>query len=139
MKLLFAPVFAALFYGGWAAYSNHEYGNAMMLMASLVQGSFAFTSTLLIALTVTALMNRQQRKSLASLSEGIAADTVNLLPVSLARSSIVFAQVSSLLAGIPAFMHMWAGTQEILQAMLPGLVVGNGYLVALIRRHGNSV
>ena len=108
-----APFVAGLFYGGWAAYSNSEHGNHAALMAFMAQGSFAFVSTWLLAYTVTSLSRFQKAGP---------------------RHFIIFLQCSLLLLIIPVILHLLAGTPDILQAMLPGLLIGNTYLWFLVQR-----
>jgi hypothetical protein len=147
LALLFAPLMAGLFYGGWAAYSNMEYGQATAMMAGLVQAGFAFVATLLLTLCVGKLMARQHRlntsQSMTAVSESRPA--LNLSPDHLGqihrpavlpiyRLGIVFLQTASLLAGVPVVLHMLVGTPDILQAMLPGLIIGNCYAGGLIYR-----
>jgi hypothetical protein len=163
LKLLFAPLMAGLFYGGWAAYSNMEYGQATAMMAGLVQAGFAFVATLLLTVCVGKLMARQHRRyalqsvtpdtesalSLAQPSLGHSAlnnpapsnpssDQLARAhsPVALPfnRAAVVFLQTASLLAGVPGLLHLVVGTPDMLQAMLPGLIIGNCYAGGLIYR-----
>lgn len=106
-----APAFAALFYGGWATYCNWAYDMKVALTAGLVQGGFAFTSTLILTSLVLYLLKRNN-----------------------ATFTRVFAQSSFPLVTIPALLHFLAGTPNILAAMLPGLVVGHIYLWGLIKK-----
>ena len=110
-----APYVALLAYGGWAAFSNMAFGMKPMLLAFLVQGSFAFVSTWLLTKLVIALLKQQS-----------------------GRRMPVFLLCSFLLAAIPASLHALAGTPNIFQAMLPGLILGNGYLWLLLQRLGGA-
>ena len=114
-----SPVFAAIGYGGWAAFSNWQHGMDIALMAGLVQGGFAFTSTLLLTHWVLWLLASNKAPSYKASS-------------SKATVVGVFIQSSLVLVGIPGVLHYWAGTPNIVLAMLPGLLVGHGYLAYLI-------
>jgi len=130
---MFVPLLAALFYGSWAAYSNYEYGIEPFLVAGLVQGSFAFAATLALALVVSWLL-RWQRQTRKHPTFQRADEEIPLPTSTVYQSAQVFVIVSILLATIPATLHYAAGTPDILQAMLPGLILGNGYLIVLIRQ-----
>lgn len=106
-----APTIAALFYGGWAAYSNWDYAEQAALVAGLIQGGFAFSSTLLLTSLVMRLLQREQASFIG-----------------------VFSQSSAALVTIPALLHWLAGTPNIATAMAPGLIIGHAYLWALIKK-----
>jgi hypothetical protein len=107
-----APILAALFYGLWAGYSNYEYGLNSALSAGIIQGSFAFISTWLLTYLISWSIKR-------------AAEPKKL---------VIFSQCASLLVGIPLGLHIIASTPNILEAMLPGAIIGNSYAYGLIRR-----
>ena len=111
-----APFVAALVYGGWAAYSNLMFGLSAAIPAALVQGGFAFSSTWLLNRTVQWLVDKHVKK-------GFSPAHVRL---------IVFAECSLLLLVIPLVLHLMVGTPNIFMAMLPGLVVGNLYLIYML-------
>lgn len=105
-----APIAAFLVYGGWSFWINRSNANGAAI-AGILQGSYAVLSTVALRLGVEAL-DRQlaQRQFGKSATWGISVVVLMLLPASL---------------------HWIAGTVEILLSILPGLVVGSGY-VALI-------
>ena len=112
-----SPIIAALVYGGWGAYSNLEFGPRVFIAAGLAQGAFAFLSTWGLARLVHILIHhgrQRMQQTAAQLS--------------------AFAGGSGVLITVPALMHLAAGTQSILMAMLPGLVIGHCYLGLLIYR-----
>lgn len=107
-----APWFAALAYGGWAAFSNWEYGDLYIwLTAGLVQGTFAFVATLLLTRLVLFLRGWREGR-------------LNGLTVFLCCSSILLV--------VPALSQWFAGTPNILQSILPGAVIGHLYLLYVV-------
>ena len=110
---LLAPWIAGLFYGSWAAYSNIEHGNSAALTALTIQGGFAMLSTWLLTSFISWSIQRQHPNP---------------------KPWFTFLQTAALLIGIPAIAHNVLGTPDILQAMLPGLIVGNGYSLFVIQQ-----
>ncbi len=108
-----APWLAGMFYGGWAAYSNVEHELSNIVMAFIIQGGFAFLSTWLLTSFITWLIQRQQPSP---------------------QYRFIFLQCAAMLVFIPGGLHMAAGTPNIIQAMLPGLIIGNSYAGFLIYR-----
>ena len=108
-----APLAALLCYGSWAGYSNNEYGMQTATIAFAIQGSFAFASTWLLTKTLYWLVAQQ-------------APPVNYY--------LVFFQCFLGLLFIPLALHLAAATPNIWQAMLPGLFIGNSYVVFLLHR-----
>jgi hypothetical protein len=106
-----APLAAAAFYGGWAMYSNWQFDINTVITAGIVQGGFAFISTLVLTSLVIYLLSRN-----------------GATPIK------VFIQSSLALTSIPLLLHLSAGTPNILMAMLPGLIVGHIYLWGLIKK-----
>ena len=109
-----APWVAGLFYGGWAAYTNVDHGRDSAIVAFIIQGGFAFVSTLLLTRLVIWLIQQQQPNP---------------------RYFVVFAQCAVVLIFIPGGLHLMAGTPDIVEAMLPGFIIGNGYAGLLIYRN----
>ena len=99
---------AMLIYGAWAAYANFEHGRHAWIMAAIVQGVYAFISTL----SVTACAQWIYVK-LGQGAKGVA---------------IGFSISFALMVAIPIGVHSWAGTPDIFQTILPGLICGALYL-----------
>ena len=47
-SIIISAILAAVGYGGWAVYINFEHGQQACITAGLVQGTYAFASTLFI-------------------------------------------------------------------------------------------
>lgn len=107
-----APWLAALAYGGWAAFSNWEYGELnIWLTAGLVQGTFAFVATLLLTRLVLFLRSwREGRLSAVA----------------------VFCCCSTVLLAVPTLLQWLAGTPDIIQSILPGAIIGHLYLLYVV-------
>ena len=111
-----APWIAGLAYGGWSAFSNWEHGTQTALLAFLVQGAFAFTSTYVLGRIVAKTADK-----CAHIKNG------------LVQRLVVFTASSTFLWATPTALHLIAGTPNILMAMLPGLIVGHIYLFVITR------
>lgn len=111
-----APWIAGLAYGGWSAFSNWEHGMQAALLAFLVQGAFAFTSTYILGRMVA---------TTAAKCANIQSSALQLLSVFMVGSTFLWAT--------PTILHLIAGTPNILMAMLPGLIVGHIYLFVITR------
>lgn len=112
LKPLPAAIIALMLYGSWAGFSNANYGALAIFKAFLIQGLFAFSATLLLG----ALAGKLYRKLNATLS-------------ALALSFIICMLIA---VCVPGGLHHIFGTAEILQSMLPGLIIGNFYILALL-------
>jgi hypothetical protein len=112
IKTLLQPVpsasLAALGYGGWAFWVQDSQALTESLSAAMVQGSFAFLSTLFLGQLAGWLFLRFQSKL------------------------IVFISCSLLLCTVPSLLHTINHSQQILFAILPGLFVGHLYLCSLL-------
>ncbi|MGH1372673.1 MAG: hypothetical protein ACRBBW_11585 [Cellvibrionaceae bacterium] len=107
-----SPWLAACAYGSWAGYSNFESQSlSVWMMAALIQAGFAFVATLL--LTRLVLLLSQWRHS-------------RLNPYQ------VYGYCSLILISAPTLLHFLAGTPYVLQSILPGALIGHGYLVYLV-------
>lgn len=111
-----APWIAGLAYGGWSAFSNWEHGMQAALLAFLVQGAFAFTSTYVLGRIVAKT-----------------ADKCAAIQNAVMQLFAVFMVGSTFLWATPTVLHLIAGTPNILMAMLPGLIVGHIYLFVITR------
>ncbi|WP_143698145.1 hypothetical protein [Vibrio sp. qd031] len=112
IKKLLQPIpsagLAALGYGGWAFWVQDSQTFTESLSAAMVQGSFAFLSTLFLGQVARWLFLRFQSKL------------------------VVFICCSLLLCTVPSLLHTINHSQQILFAILPGLIVGHLYLCSLL-------
>lgn len=110
--ILFNAFAAMIVYGGWAVYANFEHGQHAYVMAGLVQGMYAFISTL----TMTSAA-RWMYEKFGRGHQGI-----------LSGFSFGF----MVMLAIPVIVHNIAGTPDILETILPGLIWGTGYLLTYL-------
>lgn len=103
---------AAIGYGGWAVYANFEHGAHAWIMAGVIQASYAFLSTLMITHVA-----RYAFLKFNCAYRGIAAGFIISFIVMLA---------------IPVTVHEIAGTPNILETILPGLIWGSIYLISFL-------
>ncbi len=112
---LSASIAACIGYGIWSAFCNWSHGIKTAISAFLVQGSFAFTSTLLLSVLAITLMRK--------------------LSDARFTKSLTFLICYIFIATIPASLHWLAGTPEIFASILPGLIIGSAYLTFLLKQH----
>jgi hypothetical protein len=108
-----------LVYGGWAAFCNFPHGIAAAGIAFAIQGGFAFSSTWVLGKLLHVSHHFYAHRDWA----------INHL------RKLIFANCSAFLVGVPAVLHWLASTPNALWAMLPGLVVGHGYLGVLVSQY----
>lgn len=108
---LFTALVAGLVYGGWAVYANFEYSSRTWEMAGIVQGVYAFFSTLSIT-HVARAVHIKYGSNVRSLVAG-------------------FVMSFTIMLCIPLAIHHIVGTRDIWQTILPGLVWGNMYLLGV--------
>ncbi|MDN3649445.1 hypothetical protein QWZ13_11025 [Reinekea marina] len=122
LKLLKKPkltaILALMFYGTWASYSNFEFGYSIAITAFMIQGSFAFTSTLVSGYTALFLMKKLQHFSHYLLWS--------------------YLITMALLVSIPFVLHTVFLTPNKLLSMAPGMVIGGLYIATLLRLHSKS-
>ncbi|MEN1727225.1 MAG: hypothetical protein AAGJ52_02185 [Pseudomonadota bacterium] len=122
MSPILIALLAAVGYGAWAAYANHEYGLETAVMAGTVQAVYAFLSTLSVTHVARWIFFR-----FGCAIKGIAAGFLASFVVMLL---------------FPLVVHRLAGTPDLWQTILPGLIWGSvyllGYLVAVDRRERQS-
>ena len=111
--LKYAPVFAFLAYGSWATWVNYHAQAPNFMSAGLIQGSYAFISTLLLKIMALNIFNTLKRKQYAK--------------------TITYFLCLSLMIGIPFVIHYINHTQEIFYSILPGAIIGSVYLFLLLR------
>jgi len=108
----FAPLLAALVFGSWAAFVNSEYGLYVAMRSGIGQGTYALFSTWIVSRTAGAVFS----------FTGNGAQSVLL---SFVASFLV-------MVSIPLTIHHALGTPEVLDAILPGILWGSGYIATYI-------
>ena len=111
--LKLAPVWAFLAYGFWAGAVNYWAQAPHFVKAGLIQGTYAFITTLLLRLSVLAIYKKFRHTD----------------------NAIIYTYLTSfvLLISIPVLIHMTFGTQEIFYAVLPGAIIGSIYLFIIVK------
>lgn len=99
---------AAIAYGCWAGWVNSEYGNNIALKTGIIQGSYAFISTAIVTMIAQTILRY-----------------FDATPGS--RWIALLASWSVMLA-IPISLHTWQHTPDLLQAIIPGAIIGTLYL-----------
>ena len=99
---------AAVGYGCWAGWVNSEYGNAIALKTGLIQGTYAFISTAIVTLIAKKILNR--------------------FDYSRASRWLALLASWSVMLAIPITLHTWQHTPDLLQAIIPGAMIGTLYL-----------
>jgi hypothetical protein len=112
-----SPVFltalaAALGYGGWAVYANYEHGAHAWVMAGGIQALYAFFSTFCIT--------QVARWAFVKYDCGVKGILAG------------FAMSFIIMLAIPLSVHNFFATPDIWQTILPGLIWGSIYLLALL-------
>jgi hypothetical protein len=117
LRFLTTPIVSAflalIFYGSWAAGTNFNFGVGVATKAFLIQGCFAFISTLIsgnMALYLLGIYKPLQYQRLWA-----------------------FLTSMLLLFMIPFLAHTAISTPNKWWAMAPGMVIGNLYVWLLIR------
>lgn len=106
--LRFAPLIAAIVFGGWAAFVNSEYGLFVLLRTGLGQGLYALFSTWIVSKT--------------------AADVYRFAGGKLRGFVAAFIASFMIMISIPLAIHYLLRTPEIFVAILPGIIWGSGYI-----------
>ena len=109
---LLAAMLAFLVYGSWAGWVNSEYGLAVTLRAGLGQGIYAFFSTWV----VTAVARKVLFKYGLNWKGMCASFGVTFL----------------VMLAFPVVIHNVLMTPDIIEAILPGLIWGSGYIAVVI-------
>jgi hypothetical protein len=119
LKPIPSSIIALIVYGGWAAFTNLSHGTLIATKAFLVQGIFALLATLGLSLLARRLYD-QLGKNYSALTAA-------------------FCSCFLIIATVPALLHTWVGTPNIIQSILPGLIWGTLYLTAtLVQCHKES-
>jgi hypothetical protein len=103
---------ACLIYGSWAAFSNFEFGMVAAAKAFSIQGLFAFVATLSLGLLAKTLYWKWGKNVSALIASFLVCFTI--------------------ICTVPTCLHWFAGTPNITQSILPGLVWGSFYLAAIL-------
>jgi len=104
----FAPLLAAVVFGGWAAFVNSEYGLFVSARSGLGQAIYALFSTWIVTITAANVFSRFGGGAQGFLA-GFAASFLAMI-------------------SIPLTIHHALGTPEIFNAILPGILWGSGYI-----------
>ena len=108
----FAPLLAALVFGGWAAFVNREYGSLVTIRSGMGQAVYALFSTWIVSRTAV---------SVFSIAKGGAQGVLGSFVVSFI-----------VMISIPLTIHHALATPEIFNAILPGIVWGSGYIATYL-------
>ena len=103
---------AALGYGGWAVFVNFEHGMHSWLMAGIVQGAYAFVSTLSIT-HIARWVFLKCKCAFKGITTGFIVSFI-------------------VMVAIPLVVHHFAGTPDVWQTILPGLIWGSIYLMGFL-------
>ena len=110
--LRFAPLIAAVVFGGWAAFVNRDYGLFVLVRTGLGQGLYALFSTWIVSRTAAQVSGRAGGK-IKGFILGFTASFLVML-------------------SIPLAIHYALGTPRIFAAILPGLAWGSGYIATYL-------
>lgn len=111
--LKLAPIFAFLVYGTWAALVNYWDSSEQFIKAGLIQGSYAFTTTLLLKISVMNIYKKFYATDYAMIYTYVVSFT--------------------LLVTIPVMIHYFFDTKAIFYAILPGTIIGSVYLMLILK------
>ena len=112
ISIFLTALAAGLGYGGWAAYANYEHGFSAWSKAASIQGVLAFFSTLIIT-HVAHKIYLQYGCKIRGILAGFSMSFIIML-------------------AIPLAVHKLAGTPDVLQTILPGLIWGSIYLIGFL-------
>ena len=111
-SIIVTSLAAALGYGGWAVYVNYEHGVHAWMMAGAIQGTYAFLSTLFIT-HIARIVYLKCGCKIRGILTG-------------------FGMSFLIMLAIPLLLHNVAGTPNIWQTILPGLIWGSIYLIGFL-------
>lgn len=109
---LLTALAAAIGYGGWAVYANFEHGAHAWAMAGVIQGAYAFVSTL----SITHVAHKVYVKYGCKIRGIITGFFMSFI----------------IMLAIPLVVHNIAHTPNIWQTILPGLIWGSIYLIGFL-------
>lgn len=110
--ILLTALAAGIGYGGWAVFANYEHGPHAYLMAGIIQALYAFASTL----SITHIAHWTCQKC----NHGLTGITIG------------FAASFIIMLAIPLTIHKLAGTPDLWETILPGLIWGSIYLMSYL-------
>lgn len=108
----FAPLLAAFVFGGWAAFVNSDYGLLVSVRSGLGQAVYALFSTWIVGRTATNVFSFADGRAQGVLLSFVASFLVML--------------------SIPLTIHYALRTPETLNAILPGMLWGSGYIATYL-------
>lgn len=111
--LKYAPVFSFIVYGSWAAWVNYQTQSQKFISAGMIQGTYAFISTLLLEVSALKIFSILKFKYYAKL--------------------MTYIICMILMIGLPILLHFINHTEKIFYSILPGAVIGSVYLYLLLR------
>ena len=112
--LKYAPIFAFLAYGGWSTWVNHQSQAQNFISSGLIQGSYAFISTLLLEISALKIFSFFKPRQHAKF--------------------ITYVLCFLLMIGLPVLLHGLNHTHEIFYSILPGAIIGSVYLYLLLKK-----
>jgi len=115
---IISAILAMLFYGTWAAFSNFDYGYSSSKNAFVIQGSFAFFSTLLSGHLALYLIQKLKG-----------------MPQHLLLSYLI---IVILLFTVPFILHSIFLTPNKLMSMAPGMIMGSAYIGIFLHLHSKT-
>lgn len=134
MKYLirFSPVIAFLGYGSWATYVNYEPDSDFFILSGIIQGVYAFVSTLFLKWAILLIFHQFNRYQ-----ENHHYDThsqKNDQSIVKWRAQICTYIISLvLLIFIPVGIHLLSGTVHVVAAIAPGVLIGSVYVALILR------
>ncbi len=106
-RALVLGISAALLYGSWAYFANHNEGEDAGLVAALVQGLLSFTATVVLVVLLERLFAAGRSPARGFWLAGLGS--------------------SSIAALVMASVHGIAGTPQLLLTIAPSLVIGTTF------------
>ena len=110
--LAFAPLLAALVFGGWAAFVNSEFGLIVSIRSGMAQAVYALFSTWIVSKTVVS--------------------TFSFARLGISRMLWSFVVSFLVMMSIPLSIHYALATPRITSAILPGAIWGSGYIATYL-------
>lgn len=111
-EIFLTSILAAIAYGGWAVFANFEYGAKAAFMAGIVQAVYAFLATMSVS-KIAHMIFRKCDCGYKGICLGFLASFI-------------------VMVCIPFAVHSFAGTPDIVETILPGLIIGSLYLITYL-------
>lgn len=112
LSITATALLAAFIYGTWAGFANMEYGTMIWLKAAIIQGGYAFISTLSIT-HIAKFVFLRFKCGISGILTGFTASFI-------------------VMVAIPFAVHTLAGTPDLWQTILPGIIWGSIYLASFL-------